>query len=72
MKKKSDGGGIRRRRKKSKLNQLGLIALIAFIFFTPDAREYGEAKWAELETFIMEGINAQVFLVEAEYTVPFC
>ena len=70
MKKKSDGGGIRRRRKKSKLNQLGLVALIAFIFFTPDAREYVLAKWAELETFIMEGIApAQVFPVEAEYTV---
>ena len=44
--------------KKSKLNQLGLVALIAFIFFTPDAREYVLAKWAELETFIMEGIGS--------------
>ena len=52
----TDSTKIRRRRKKSKLNQLGLIALIAFIFFTPDAREYVLEKWAELETFIMEGI----------------
>lgn len=66
----TDSTKIRRRRKKSKLNQLGLIALIAFIFFTPDAREYVLEKWAELETFIMEGIApAQVFPVEAEYTV---
>ncbi len=70
MKRKSDGTNIRRKRKKSKLNQLGLIALIAFIFFTPDAREYVLAKWAELEEFIMEGIApSQVFPVEAEYTV---
>ena len=45
---------------KSKLNQLGLVALIAFIFFTPDAREYVLAKWAELETFIMEGIGSEL------------
>ncbi|MAV03143.1 MAG: hypothetical protein CBE39_01475, partial [Euryarchaeota archaeon TMED279] len=44
------GGKTKRggRRKKSKINQLGLVALIAFIFFTPDAREFVLAKWAEL------------------------
>ena len=58
------------RRKKSKINQLGLVALIAFIFFTPDAREFVLAKWAELEEYVMEGLAPhQVYPLEAEYTV---
>ena len=44
------------RKKRSKINQLGLIALIAFIFFTPDAKQFVLAKWAEIEDYIMEGL----------------
>ena len=44
--------------------------LIAFIFFTPDAREFVLAKWAELEEYVMEGLAPhQVYPLEAEYTV---
>ena len=58
------------KRKRSRINQLGLIALIAFIFFTPDARQFVLAKWAELEDFIMEGMApVQKYPLEAEYTV---
>jgi len=57
-------------RKKSRINQLGLIALIAFIFFTPDAREFVLAKWAEVQEFVAEGMAPeQVYPLEAEYTV---
>ena len=58
------------RKKRSKINQLGLIALIAFIFFTPDAKQFVLAKWAEIEDYIMEGLAPhQVYPLEAEYTV---
>ena len=58
------------RKKRSRINQLGLIALIAFIFFTPDARQFVLAKWAEVEEYIMDGLAPhQVYPLEAEYTV---
>ena len=59
------GGG-----KRSRINQLGLVAFLAFIFFTPEARQYVLAKWAELEEYIMEGLAyTQTYPVDAEYTV---
>ena len=58
------------RRKRSRINQLGLVAFLAFIFFTPEARQYVLAKWAEIEEYIMEGLAySQTYPVEAEYTV---
>ena len=58
------------RRKRSRINQLGLVAFLAFIFFTPEARQYVLAKWAEIEEYIMEGLaHHQTYPVEAEYTV---
>ena len=58
------------RKKRSRINQLGLIALIAFVFFTPDARQFVLAKWAEVEDYIMDGLAPhQVYPLEAEYTV---
>ncbi len=58
------------RRKRSRINQLGLLALIAFIFFTPDAKQFVLAKWAEIEEYVMEGLAPhQVYPLEAEYTV---
>ena len=57
-------------RKKSRINQLGLVALIAFIFFTPDAREFVLAKWAEIQDYVMEGLAPeQVYPLAADYTV---
>ena len=58
------------RRKRSRINQLGLVALIAFVFLTPEARQFVLAKWAEIEEYIMEGMAPyQVYPLEAEYTV---
>ena len=58
------------KRKKSRINQLGLIALIAFIFFTPDARQFVLAKWAEVEGWLEEAIApVQTFPLDTEYTV---
>ena len=58
------------RKKRSMINQLGLVALIAFIFFTPDARQFVLAKWAEIEDYVMEGLAPhQVYPLEADYTV---
>ena len=55
---------------KSRINQLGLVAFLAFIFFTPEARQYVLAKWAELEEYIMEGLAySPEYPVDAEYTV---
>ena len=67
----SKGGAKRRgRKKRSRINQLGLVAFLAFIFFTPEARQYVLAKWAELEEYIMEGLAyTQTYPVDAEYTV---
>ena len=60
----------RGRRKRSRINQLGLVAFLAFIFFTPEARQYVLAKWAELEEYIMEGLAPyQTYPLDAEYTV---
>jgi len=58
------------KRKKSRINQLGLLALIAFIFFTPDARQFVLAKWAEVEDWLEDAIApVQTFPLETEYTV---
>ncbi len=58
------------RRKRSRINQLGLVAFIAFVFFTPEARQFVLAKWAEIEEYIMEGLAPyQTYPLEAEYTV---
>jgi hypothetical protein len=58
------------KRKKSRINQLGLLALIAFIFFTPDARQFVLAKWAEVEDWLEDAIApVQEFPLETEYTV---
>ena len=70
MKQGKNATPLRRRRKKSRINQIGFIALIAFIFFTPDAREYVLAKWAEIEEYIIESMaGSHTYPVEAEYTV---
>ena len=69
---KFKSGGTKRagRKKRSRINQLGLLALIAFIFFTPDAKQFVLAKWAEIEEYVMEGLAPhQVYPLEAEYTV---
>ena len=58
------------RKKRSRINQLGLIALIAFVFFTPDARQFVLAKWAEIEDYINDALAPQqVYPLEADYTV---
>ena len=60
----------RGRKKRSRINQLGLVAFIAFVFFTPEARQFVLAKWAEVEDYLMEAIAPyQVYPLEAEYTV---
>ncbi len=60
----------RGKRKKSKINQLGLVALIAFVFLTPDAKQFVLAKWAEVEGWLEEGMApVQKFPLETEYTV---
>jgi hypothetical protein len=60
----------RGKKKRSRINQLGLIALIAFIFFTPDARQFVLEKWAELQAYITEAMApSQVYPLSAEYTV---
>ena len=46
----------RGRKKRSRINQLGLVAFIAFVFFTPEARQFVLAKWAEVEDYLMEAI----------------
>ena len=54
------------RRKRSRINQLGLVAFIAFVFFTPEARQFVLAKWAEIEEYIMEGLAPyQTYPLEA-------
>lgn len=66
------GGNTRRggRKKRSRINQLGLIALIAFVFFTPDARQFVLAKWAEIEDYINDALAPhQIYPLEADYTV---
>lgn len=58
------------KKKRSRINQLGLIALIAFVFFTPDARQFVLAKWAEIEDYINDALAPhQVYPLEADYTV---
>ena len=60
----------RGRKKRSRINQLGLVAFIAFVFFTPEARQFVLAKWAEVEDYLMEAIAPyQVYPLEADYTV---
>ena len=60
----------RGRKKRSRINQLGLVAFIAFIFFTPEARQFVLAKWAEVEEYINEAMAPwQTYPLEAEYTV---
>ncbi|MDP6869699.1 MAG: transglutaminase family protein [Candidatus Poseidoniaceae archaeon] len=66
--KKNEKKAIKKRR--NRINQLGLLGLIAFIFLTPDAKEFVLAKWAEAQEYILEAAApAQVFPLEAEYTV---
>ena len=58
------------KKKRSRINQLGLIALIAFVFFTPDARQFVLAKWAEIEDYINDALAPQqIYPLEADYTV---
>ena len=60
----------RGRRKRSRINQLGLVAFIAFIFFTPEAKQFVLAKWAEIEEYINDAMAGwQTYPLEAEYTV---
>ena len=60
----------RGRRKRSRINQLGLVAFIAFIFFTPEARQFVLAKWAEIEDYLIDAMAPwQTYPLEAEYTV---
>ena len=60
----------RGKKKRSRINQLGLIALVAFIFFTPDARQFVLEKWAELQAYITEAMApSQAYPLSAEYTV---
>ncbi len=58
------------RRKRSRINQLGLVAFIAFIFFTPEAKQFVLAKWAEIEEYINDAMAGwQTYPLDAEYTV---
>ena len=55
------------RRKRSRINQLGLVAFIAFIFFTPEAKQFVLAKWAEIEEYINDAMAGwQTYPLEAE------
>ena len=66
----SKGGAKRRGRKKKSDKPAWFSRILAFIFFTPEARQYVLAKWAELEEYIMEGLAyTQTYPVDAEYTV---
>ncbi len=58
------------KRRRSRIHQLGLVALIAFIFLTPDAKKFMLSKWAEMQEYVMDGLAPfQVYPLEAEYTV---
>ena len=60
----------RGRKKRSRINQLGLVAFLAFIFFTPEAKQFVLAKWAEVEEYINDALAGwQTYPLEAEYTV---
>lgn len=60
----------RGRKKRSRINQLGLVAFLAFIFFTPEAKQFVLAKWAEIEEYINDAMAGwQTYPLEAEYTV---
>lgn len=57
-------------RRKNRLHQLAMLALVAFIFINPDAREYVLAQWAEMQEYAMEGLAPyQVYPLEADYTI---
>ena len=59
----------RGRKKRSRINQLGLVAFLAFIFFTPEAKQFVLAKWAEVEEYINDALAGwQTYPLEAEYT----
>ena len=47
-----------------------MLGLIAFVFLSPDAREFVLSKWAEAQDYAMAGLAPhQVYPLEADYTM---
>ena len=60
----------RRSKKRSRIHQLAMLGLIAFVFMSPDAREFVLAKWAEVQEYAMDATAPnQPYPLEAEYTI---
>ena len=59
-----------RKKKQSRIYQLAMLGLIAFVFLSPDAREFVLSKWAEAQDYAKAGLAPhQVYPLEADYTM---
>ena len=60
----------RRGKKKSRIYQLAMLGLVAFVFLSPDAKQYALAQWAEIQELaadmVMPGYE---YPYETEFTV---
>lgn len=60
----------RRGKKKSRIYQLAMLGLVAFVFISPDAKQYVLAQWAEIQELaadmVMPGYE---YPYETEYTL---
>ena len=60
----------RRGKKKSRIYQLAMLGLVAFVFLSPDAKQYALAQWAEIQELaadmVMPGYE---YPHETEYTL---
>ena len=62
-------GQTKRRGRKNEV-ALTNLSYLAFIFFTPEAKQFVLAKWAEIEEYINDAMAGwQTYPLEAEYTV---